>query len=114
MGAAAVRIVREEVERGRGADEALSAAIASMALDCLEAVTPGGSSGEQSHYLLSRTWQVVAVAEGGNANMLTGTEAEVAACVQEAVSDPAKFDLHRYPRELADAVSPYLIAAHVV
>ncbi|MDO4798497.1 MAG: hypothetical protein Q4A01_10840 [Coriobacteriales bacterium] len=114
MGAAAVRIVKEEVERGRGASEALSAAIASMALDCLEAVTPGGVRGEQSRYLLSRTWHVVAAAEGGSASVLTGTEAEVAACVHEIVSNPTRFDVGRYPRELVDAVSPYLAAAHVV
>lgn len=114
MGAAAVRVVREEVERGRGADEALSAAIASMALDCLEAVTPRGTNEGQSHYLLSRTWHVVAAAEGGDCGALTGTEAEVAACVRAIVSNPRSFDVRRYPRELADAVSPYLAAAHVM
>lgn len=113
MGAAAVRIVREEVERGRGADEALSAAIASMTLDCLEAVLPGGARGEKDHYLLSRTWHVVAAAEGGSDDMLTGVEAQVASCVREVVSNPMAFRLERYPRELADAVAPYLLAAHV-
>ena len=113
MGAAAVRIVREEVERGRGPGEALAAAIASLTLDCLEAVLPGGVASEQGHYLLSRTWYVVAAAEGGTDDMLTGVEAEVASCVREVVADPAAFRLERYPAELANAVAPYLMAAHV-
>lgn len=108
MGGAAVQMVGAETARGTEVERALDLALAPMALDCLVAVMPQDTCGD--NYLVMRTMKVVGAIEGGSWATLTHLETDVALCLSSLMRAPARWRADAWDLRMVHALAPYLEA----
>lgn len=111
MGGAALAMVADVSRSGTDVARALDLALASMALDCLEAVMPSGTTAD--NYLVMRTMKVVDAIEGGSWATLTRLETEVALCLSALMRAPGNWHAGDWDLRISDALMPYLDAVGI-
>ena len=108
MGGAALAMVEDVTKKGADVTRALDLALASMALDCLEAVMPAGTVSD--NYLVMRTMKVVGAVEGGSWAPLSRLETDVALCLTSLMQAPTSWHTSDWDARISGALAPYLNA----
>jgi hypothetical protein len=101
-------MVEDVRKNGTDVTQALDLALASMALDCLEAVMPAGTASD--NYLVMRTMKVVGAIEGGSWAPLSRLETDVALCLSSLMRSPASWRTGDWDARISSALLPYLDA----